>query len=213
MSVNLRGVFRPLLEQLGLPETEFWEIERACRTAGLFSATRPGPGGGTMATQQSIVLTVTVLLAGGLTKREGARRAQYYVRTVFRRQPGLSSCPKTGATDFGEALRKILYDFRVAALVIDVTIVHDLLLARIRFRASGDAAADRRDIISEFTGGPRNDTRLRTTATTIQNPFFSNLARQILDLGLTEEEPESDARTGPNSVPVRRRARRRGANE
>jgi hypothetical protein len=205
MAPNLRTIFRPLLDELGIPETEFWEIERVGRMANLFEAGRTGPGGGTPATPQAVVMIVISLLAG-LTKRDGARNAHFYAQQKYHgpiddqdldrlmegkpshvlteegkrmylpSQPiSGESCGLTGATTFGEALTSLLANPLQCSRIVGVSIVHSLQMARIDYRREPQV-----DYVSVFGAGTfRLHSVLLTTTTTIRNPFFVHLARRF----------------------------------
>jgi hypothetical protein len=98
VTVNIRSVFRPLLADLDMSESEFNELERAGRAYGLFETGRSGPGGGTPANLKSVTLVLIALMAG-TTKRNGARLALEYFNAPADHDSTLT---------FGEALTTTL---------------------------------------------------------------------------------------------------------
>lgn len=206
MSTTLRAVFRPVLDELGLPETEFGEVERACRMEGLLEAGRTGPGGGTPATMRTVTMMVIALLAG-ITKRDGARLAPFYAEARFRdadqenkaelaaalghppqTKPIAATCSVTGAATFGKGLEWLLGNPFRAAQIAEVSIIHTLRVAQISWtpvpsypRAKGGEAPPS---LTSIFGGAGEEEILRVTTTTIRNPFFSHLASRMVDLGV-----------------------------
>ena len=192
MAENLRAVFKPLLEELDLTETEFWEIERAGRLAGIFKIGRTGPGGGTPATLEVVVLAVIALLAG-LTKRDGARLASYYASANYRDcdidaknklsqsvgdgsiYSGRTKCGLTGAITFGQALEWVLYSPIHAARIVEVRIIHNFRLAQIEFRPE-NPTKNSQNFISDFSHDDIREGLVRATITSIQFPFFTQMA-------------------------------------
>ena len=192
MPTNLRTLFRPLLDEIGLPEHEYWEIERVGRVAGIFPVGKTGPGGGTPATTRAVTMAVIALMAG-LTKRDGARLAPHYAAAPYRnfdaedtnaismkwsgRDSHLTNvmCAVTKKATFGDALEAALSSWMEIA-ISDVQINHDLQLATINFDGGK----------SQFGRGVAGDEPLRYTITTIQAPFWAHLAARMAELGIKD---------------------------
>ncbi len=122
----------------GIGEIELLDLERELRRDGLLKSGRPGPGGGTPATPETIAVLLVALLVGIETRRGIGHVSEVF--GLFPLRVG-GTCQLTGASCFIEALATILAspetgespETGAAAHVIRVEVVRNLNVATIEY--------------------------------------------------------------------------------
>lgn len=159
MRLSIRTIFRPLLPELGMPETEFYELERAARAAGVFDLAS------TRWAKQENVLSTIILLMAGTEKRESARCVEEY-----------RHLPLIGWErdyDLWSTITMMLLSIKLAGSITDMSLHHQQRMARVRFTDG-----------TEHIYGKCADGVVSTTSICIANPFWVHLSQRVQELGI-----------------------------
>ena len=133
--MKTREFYRLASPHFGVSENELLDVERELRRDGLLKSGRPGPGGGTPATPETIAMLLVALLT--TETRRGAGNASKPYGLLQPMDGG--ACKLTGASCFVEALATILAspdtaETAIGANVIEVEVVRNLNVAEIKYR-------------------------------------------------------------------------------
>lgn len=180
--MKTRVFYRLASSDFSFSENELYDLERQLRLDGLLKSGRPGPGGGTPATPETIAMLLIALLATD-TKRGAGNVSKHY--GLFQPSDG-GKCGLTGASCFAEALATIIASPESAAAehVIEAGVVRNLDVATIEYHG-GDGGV----LVSKF-GVNAQDAPTILVKATIDGDTLRHFAAI---LALFQDEGQADA--------------------